>query len=413
MPFYTLVQIFCTHRKFPSFLLRGLTVLLLLLLLASQAFAHDFSGYISVEGRFFPNDALFPDQRSNNASLAVQPEYYHEWENGSSFTLVPFARLDSADDERTHFDIRELNVLWVADLWELRIGIGKVFWGVTEFVHLVDIINQTDLVEAPDEEDKLGQPMVNLTFQRNWGTIDLFVLPYFRERTFPGREGRLRTSPVVDTENVIYESGQEEHHVDFAARYSHSIGNWDFGIYNFAGTGREPTLLLKFINPVQPVLIPFYEQINQTGIDVQMVAGEWLWKLEALYRTGQGKDFFSAVGGFEYTFTGVAGTRMDLGVIGEWAFDDRGDEAATPFENDIMFGLRIGVNDAATTELLAGFSQDVDSSARVVSIEASRRFGDRIKMTIEAGAFFDQPEDDLLFSLGNDDFIRLELAYYF
>ena len=40
--------------------------------------------------------------------------------------------------------------------WSLSIGLGKVFWGVTEFNHLVDVINQTDLVEGIDGEAKLG-----------------------------------------------------------------------------------------------------------------------------------------------------------------------------------------------------------------------------------------------------------------
>ena len=148
-------------KKAPS-----LIIIVLSLLLAaagasvawtSAAAAHELSGYVSADGWFFPNDPLLPGQEKNNASLTVQPEYYHEWETGSSFTFVPFARLDSADPERTHFDIRELNYLWVTDSLELRLGVGKVFWGVTEFVHLVDIINQTD------GEDKLGQPHLQMT----------------------------------------------------------------------------------------------------------------------------------------------------------------------------------------------------------------------------------------------------------
>ena len=69
---------------------------------------------------------------------------------------------------------------------ELLVGINKVFWGVTESVHLVDIVNQTDLVEDLDQEDKLGQPMVNLALQHDWGLLNIYLLPYFRERTFPG-----------------------------------------------------------------------------------------------------------------------------------------------------------------------------------------------------------------------------------
>ncbi|MHC4656975.1 MAG: hypothetical protein ACYTDW_18365, partial [Planctomycetota bacterium] len=249
----------------------------------SVAAAGELSGYIEGEGRTFFHDALFDGQERDNFSFAFQPEYYHEWESGSSFIFVPFLRLDSADSRRTHFDIRELNYLWLTDEWELRAGVGKVFWGTTEFVHLVDIINQTDLIENIDEEDKLGQPMVHLSVPRDWGVVDMFVLPYFRERTFPGGKGRLRSVMEVDTDHPRYDSSAEEYNVDFAIRYSNTIGDWDFGIYHFMGTGREPTLLNE-----NNKLIPFYEQINQTGLDLQLVVGQWLWKLEALHRTGQG-----------------------------------------------------------------------------------------------------------------------------
>ncbi len=380
---------------------------------ASLAIGHELSGYVAGAGMVFFNDPLFPGQERDNASFALQPEYYHEWGNGSSFTFVPFARLDSADSKRSHFDVRELSWLWLGESWELRIGIGKVFWGVTEFLHLVDIINQTDLVEALDGEEKLGQPMIHLSIPRRWGVLDLILLPYFRERTFPGHKGRLRSALEVDTESARYESARKERHLDFAFRYSHTIGDWDFGIYNFDGTGREPTLLSGVNANGESVLIPFYEQVNQTGLDIQVVEGNWLFKLEALYRTGQREDFLASVGGFEYALENMVSSGMDLGMIGEWAYDERGDEAATSFQNDAMFGLRLAVNDAASSELLLGFIQDLEGSSRALSIEGSRRVGDNWLVSVESRAFLDQPEDDPLYSLRDDAFFQLELACYF
>ena len=72
--------------------------------------------------------------------------------------------------------------------------------------HRVDYINQTDGVEDVDGEDKLGQPMLNLGLQRDWGDLNFFYLPYFRERTFPGTKGRLRAPLVVDTDRARYEA---------------------------------------------------------------------------------------------------------------------------------------------------------------------------------------------------------------
>jgi hypothetical protein len=207
-----------------------ITLLFMFGMFPVYTFANELSGYIEIEGRFFLDDPLFEGQKRDSGSFAVEPDYYHEWESGSSFTFVPFARFDSADTRRTHYDIRELNYLHLAESWELRVGFAKVFWGTTEFLHLVDIINQTDLVENIDGEEKLGQPMVHLSVPRDWGTVDMFVMPWFRERTFPGSGGRLRSGLLVDTGNPEYESGAKENHVDFALRYSHTIGDWDLGI---------------------------------------------------------------------------------------------------------------------------------------------------------------------------------------
>ncbi len=382
-------------------------------LLTSSASATEWSGYAAAEGHLFANLPNFRDQKRHNASVALQPEYYNEWDGGRSFTFVPFFRLDSADSERTHFDIRELFGLWVFETWELGVGIRKVFWGVTESQHLVDIINQTDSVESPDGEEKLGQPMVNISLPRDWGTIDLFIMPYFRERTFIGREGRLRNALIVDSDQAIFESGAEEYHLDIAARYSHTIGDWDVGVSHFRGTGRDPTLLSGTDSAGNSVWVPFYEQINQTGLDVQWITGEWLWKLETIYRSGQGDSFLALTGGFEYTLVAIARSGMDLGIIGEWLYDDRDNSSPSPFENDVMIGLRLAVNDPASTEALLGIIQDLGSNTRFLSIESSRRLSDHLKANLEMRAYLDQPKDDIFFDLRDDDFVKIELAYYF
>jgi len=385
----------------------------LALLLPVQVHGLEFSGYLSAEGSYYFHAPAYPGQTRHDAAIALQPELYHEWDGGTSFTFVPFGRVDSADPERSHADIRELNMLWVGESMEMRLGIGKVFWGATEFVHLVDIINQTDTVESIDGEEKLGQPMAQFSLIRDWGVVELFILPWFRERTFPGIKGRLRPSVAVDTAHPLYENGQKERHVDYAVRYSHSIGDVDFGLYHFRGTGRDPTLL-PGLNPVgQVVLIPYYEQINQTGLDLQMVAGEWLWKLEALYRSGQGQSYSAATGGFEYTYVGVTDGGTDLGILAEYAADSRGGSATTPFQNDLMLGLRLSFNDVSDSTLLAGWLRDMKSSASIFQVEGSRRFGDNLKASLEARTFMKQPVNDPMYGLRNDDHLKLEMAYYF
>ncbi len=378
----------------------------------------EVSGRVAIEGRFFFHPPTSPGEApaaedKDSGSLACELEYRHQRRDGSGFVFTGFVRADSADPERGHADLRELSYLWLGKGWELRAGVSKVFWGATEMVHLVDVINQTDLVESIDLEDKLGQPMVHLSVPRGSGVLDFFILPWFRERTFPGRRGRLRFGPVVDTDRARYQHDKEDSHVDFALRYSRTVGNWDLGVYQFRGTGREPTLLPEPGEGGEPVLVPLYRQIDQTGLDLQGAVGEWLFKLEALRRGSRGEDYLAAVGGFEYTFVGLAGSAVDLGLLGEWAWDERGEKAPTPFENDLMIGLRLGLNDAAGSQLLAGLLQDADSSTRAISLEASRRLGSSWKATLDAWLFLDAAPGDVFYGLRDEDFLRFELAYYF
>ncbi|MDH3236284.1 MAG: hypothetical protein OEQ29_22410, partial [Alphaproteobacteria bacterium] len=195
------------------------------------------SGNVGLEGRLFTQSPRFASQKRATVSLDGEVEFVYSFESGDRFTFKPFGRLDSADERRSHWDIREAAFLFRLpwDL-ELRAGVSKVFWGVAESNHLIDIINQTDSVEGPDGEDKLGQPMLMLTLAKDWGTIDLFVLPWFRERTFPGRSGRLRPLLYIDTRKTRYESELKERHPDFAVRFNKTIGKLDLDVAYFYGT---------------------------------------------------------------------------------------------------------------------------------------------------------------------------------
>ena len=217
---------------------------IIITLLAHAAFAPavsgdwKFSGSVGAEARWFVDDPMFSGQlRGGQASVLFEPEWVFQSQDGRhQISIAPFLRLDGRDDERTHGDLREAYWRFVWSDWELLAGVNQVFWGVTESRHLVDVINQIDAVEDIDQEDKLGQPMILLALQKGWGRIEGFLLTGFRERTFPGSAGRLRTPLPVDTNAALYESSAEDRRIDLAVRYSHYFGDWDFGAHAFSGT---------------------------------------------------------------------------------------------------------------------------------------------------------------------------------
>lgn len=385
--------------------------------------AWELSGYAGMESLGFFQEGVDSQQHNHYLSGVIQPQLVHEWDDGrQNFAFVPFYRLSQYDNRRTHFDIRELNWLKAADTWELRVGFRQVFWGVTESQHLVDIVNQKDLVENLDGEDKLGQPMVNLALIQEWGTLDLFVLPGFRERTFSGQEGRFRFDPALDVYDSLYEKKGAERQMAYAIRWSNAIGDWDWGLSQFYGTNRDPSFLATLDLSGNLHLTPYYESIYQTGLDLQVTKGRWLWKLESVVRSGQGKTYYAGTGGVEYTFNGIFETSLDLGLLAEYMYDSRGQRTINTlnqpnqlvfFQDDFFAAIRLSFNDEQSTEILAGVTFDRTTGEKLYNLEASRRLGENFKLELELRLFNNASSNDPTYFLRNDDSIRTELSYHF
>ncbi|MDP7146879.1 MAG: hypothetical protein QGH75_16315, partial [Pseudomonadales bacterium] len=180
--------------------------------------------------------------------------------------------------------------------------------------------------------------------------------------------------------------------------------------------------------PVDASLIPMYDVIEQTGLDLQFIGEDWLWKLELIRRAGQGDPFTAATFGFEKTLVGLLNSRADVGLVVEYLFDDRGEQAPVYGENDWAVGLRWALNDVDDSQLLVVFVWDEKTAEQLVSLEASRRLGENWKLIAEATVFGNGTRltDDLnsrlrqltdptnkLGYLQEEDFLKLELVRYF
>ena len=424
--------------------------------------AWELSGRVSLEGRYFPKTGIDPShQSSQTTGIVVEPKLYVEEDGGSSFTLVPFFRYDSADSIRTHWDLREAYALLFGELgegeWEVRLGADRVFWGVAESQHLVDIVNQIDFLEHPNGEVKYGQPMVHVTWTGDWGALEFFGLPYHRQRIYPGQGGRLRFAGLVDDERVEYESSAREWHPDFAARYSHSFGPLDISLSAFNGTSREASLVcmppacqLTGVSDPSNVWIPYYAQIRQFGLDAQLTLDAWLFKLEAMHRSGDRNafgrerkfvqaygavaegtggfddligifrkdEYVAAVVGGEYTFYSVFGSAADLGLLAEWNYDQRGRRALPrrqpmTLDNDFFVGAHLSFNDVQSTEITAAFLTDASRDTRTLGVEFDRRLFDQWSLHAEANMILSIDPLDVQYVGRRDGFFEFHMEYNF
>lgn len=382
----------------------------------AEAWEYSIHGEATAEAWYFPSDPQDPRQEDEVLSTSVKLDM--QWANaeaGRRVTFVPFARWDSADSERTQADVRELNLLLEYSESDLLLGIGKVFWGTTESVHWVDVINQTDLVEDLTQETKLGQPMINYNRYTDHGHFSFFALPGFRERTFPGAHGRLRTLPRVVPDEASYASSREDRHVDLAMRWSNTVGDLDIGLSWFRGTVREPVYNVEVRADGETVLIPHYDIVDQLGLDGVWLKGDLLIKFEVMSRHGQGdEDFFRLAAGPEYTFWGAFGSRADIDVFAEFLYDSQGQNDINPFERDIAYGLRLRLNDLHDTTAQLAAITDLEDAGTFISFEGSRRVGESWKLHTEARVFTGIPDDEFpLNGMRRDHHLRFIAEYRF
>ncbi len=382
----------------------------------------DFSGQFSIESRFYPDEPAHEGQRAHSNGFSTNLQIYWETASGASFTLTPYLRWDAADSERNIFDLQQAYFLFYGEAgssaWELRLGIDRVFWGVAEVRNIVDILNQTDLVDHPDEKSKLGQPMAHFTWTADWGMLELFTLAFHRERTYPGKGGRLRAPLLIDTKNPSYEKRSGDKQLDLAMRYSNSLGLIDFGVGVFHGTAREPTLRPGMTTDGLK-LIQNYPQITQLTLDGQWTAGLWLLKLEGFYRSGgtnvlaQEEDFSALILGGEYSVYSIFETQIQVDFIAEYNYDSRGTLATNAFQEDLFVGARIAFNDVSNTSILMSYMKDQELDSDLAVLKVSRTLNESWSAYFETLTLLNVDPRDVLSVSSNDSFLMLNVNYNF
>jgi len=365
---------------------------------------------LEIEHQYFPTSGSFPGQLDHFTSGAIRPRWStRSPDKKHQIVLDAFLRGSLNDPLRSHFDFREAYYRYNNRKWALSVGAKKVFWGVTESVHLVDIINQADQVEAFDGSEKLGQPMVQFTTSTSLGSFEFYYLPIARRRQFPGSHGRYRFPEVLAREDVPFTTSSNEWHPSAAARWYNTFNKLDVGLSYFYGVAREP-MYLGFDPTIGLDLT--YPIIHQIGLDAQYTAGALMLKVEAINRLSERQDFVALAIGLEYTFGNIFGTGADVGVVSEYLYDSRGVLTFSGLDNDVFIGSRINLNDVRGTSFLLGSIIDLERTTRLFRFEGSRRFKGNWKVDLLVSVLIDVSEEEILFNFRQDDMVQLRISKF-
>ena len=197
----------------------------------------------------------------------------------------------------------------------------------------------------------------------------------------------------------------------------------DVGLSAFVGTSREPLFLadhsLEPLPAIDAPLIPYYEQIRQFGVDAQLTTDPWLYKMEAVRRSGsrnllgREEDYYAFNVGLERTLYGLFGSRSDLTSLAEWHYDGRGRRATSVWANDLYVSGVLALNDVQGTELVAGILVDLRHDSRALNLELKRRLSNRWLMRMEASAVLSADPRDTTWDGRRDSFLGAELTLSF
>jgi hypothetical protein len=344
--------------------------------------------------------------------LLLEPEFITGFAaSDMTFIVRPLYRWHSEKKKQHNFDIREAAIEAQYAAFDFRLGVRKVFWGVSESQHVVDIINQTDLAHAIDGEEKLGQPMFNINFRPDFASFEFFLLPYFRERTFKDNGTRFGLAlPLADAQ---YENKDREKHIDFAARTKFTLfQSLDIALSHFYGTNREPGFLVQS-GPNGLALTPYYSIVNQSGFELQWTMGNLAIKSEGFFRSEKNIKTWRTNTGFEYSFFQVFNSSKDFGLIAEYNYDSRDENALTPFQDDWFVGGRLGFNNESSTELIAGGFFDTRYKSLTVKIELNHRLTDSLSSSFNLFSFFNVKPQEFFYTNRKDGFMEFVLNYHF
>ncbi|MEM9820091.1 MAG: hypothetical protein AAF985_03430 [Bacteroidota bacterium] len=396
-------------------------VLLLPLLCCTQGWTQgqpkkvetDFSIELGLNLLGFFQDGSYPSQKVIYPSLSLRPKFSLNWTaHNGRLSFEGFGRYDINGNSRTHLDIRELYYQTYQGNWELNVGVKRLYWGKLETIKLVDVINQVDFLEGIDGEEKLGQLLVEVVYASNFGNFSFFALPHSRRIAFGNAAGRPRTPMVIEDRQVSFQSSHEMWHPTLALRWSHYLGNADLGVHYFYGNAREP--LIQFAPDGDFGLQ--YPIAHQLGIDFQIILSNTLIKLEALYRAGDFApldNIIAVAGGIEYTFGNVNDKGLDIGLLGEYIYDNRRELTFSSLDNDLFLGSRITLNNEAGTELILGAFKDLQRSSLIGRIEMSQRVFKDSKISLESQFFVKIDPTEFVYLFRRDSNLAIEWIRYF
>ncbi len=292
--------------------------------------------------------------------------------------------------------------LYLGDL-ELSAGQQAVFWGSTDAVNPVDVLNPRDMTFPPDSR-KLPVPMLRVRYYAtDEFRLEAVIVPVFTPSIPPDAQWSSAPAPSIPSGvRIVGQAPAEERrpaaelgNVQFGVRATATLPGVDVSGSYFHGFRSTPTVQAT-LEPagepgafrVKPVLR--YDRIDLVGLDASGTVGEVVLRGEAAYTftadpdgtdPAVGNPSLQAVAGGEYVIPG--GPRAVVQGILDVVAADAGRQA------DVRFGTLTALSYQAgtRTQLELGWRQDLDGGGAIMP-KASYTLADGVLAHADAYVFY-------------------------
>ena len=232
------------------------------------------------------------------------------------------------------------------------------------------------------------------------GRLTVYALPSHRTWRFAGAAGRFRPAAKMDEQQKARGTSA------WATRWDLRTRRFEIAVSHFNGVSREPTF-----EAAADAFRVGYPRIQQTSAELQLLAGAGLLKLDVVQvRSHERRSFSGFTIGGEWPLTLGAG---DLTVVAEFTYDQRGMEAPTGADRDLLVAARWTANNAAGTEATASSMIDVRSGAQTLRASVSRRLSSAWRWTAESHVLVHPEQAEFAYWLRRDSFLQVTLACFF
>ena len=194
-----------------------------------------------------------------------------------------YGRLDREDLERTILVVEEAWVEWKAKPFRVRAGFDLLNWTATE-ASTHQIFSTANLDSSIQNYDKLGEPMVSLSYKGAIGVLTAYFLPSVINPILPSPNSRLSFSPGLQTQFAYLDQNGELLDDWFkpqgALRWNRGFDDFDLSFHAVRHLDRsQPNIGLLDGAPTA-----FFQTVTQLGGTYQHVLGAWILKCEGGWR---------------------------------------------------------------------------------------------------------------------------------